>query len=234
MSDPRNGTLSDAIAEVTTIDILEAFDVPHKTKRGRTYILCPGHDDRHFGSCYVDKNDNGYYCYVCGRHVNKWNMVLTLNGNQPAAACNWFFATAGISPSETQQIDPYKIALKVIRQLDPHIRNNAIYNDTHACDKIDSSYGRNINGEYLYSELLLSNPLLELYKNDKNLFKKVTIRMLQAKINKIAKQKMLYGENKDESIFIEGVGLIPFPEMEDASQTEIDNIQELINTVKDM
>ena len=76
----RKGTLSDAISSVSTMDIIDSFAVPNRTRRGRTYILCPGHDDHNFGSCYIDKNDNGYYCYVCGEHVQKWEMVLKLNG----------------------------------------------------------------------------------------------------------------------------------------------------------
>ena len=121
------------------------------------------------------------------RTCNKWNMVLKLNGNRKVDAYEWFFKMAGMSPAEVNYDDPYRKALKVIRQLEQYVRNDAVYNDTYACDKIDSSYGRNIHGEYLYSELAITNPLMEVYKSDKGVFKKIVTRMLESEITKITK-----------------------------------------------
>lgn len=233
METTRKGTLSDAIEAVSTIEIIEAFDIPNKTRRGRTYLLCPGHDDLHFGSCYVDKNDNGYYCYVCGEHVNKWNMVLRLKGNKKVDACEWFFKMSGITPTEEYREDPYKKAIQVIRQLEQYVRNDVVYNDTHACDKIDSSYGRNINGEYMYSELAITNPLLEIYKSNKPMFKRLVLQMLDNEIQKTSKMMSSYKDG-DDCIYVDGVGLIPDEEMMDACNSVIMNIQTLMNTVKNL
>jgi hypothetical protein len=232
MGNIRKGTLSDAIDLVTTIDIVDAFDVPNKTRRGRTYILCPGHDDKHFGSCYIDKNDNGYYCYVCGEHVTKWNMVLKLNGNKKADACEWFFKMAGIDPTEERQDDPYKKVLQLIRQIEPYIKNNAIYNDTFVCDKVDSSYGRNINGEYMYSDLAIANPLMEVYKSNKLAFKQIVMQLLDAEIKKASNMMKSYETNPDDCVYINNVGLIPHEEMRLACESVITQINTIIKAVQ--
>ena len=227
----RKGTLSDAIDAVSTLDIVEEFDIPHKTQRGRTYLLCPGHDDRHFGSCYVDKNDNGYYCYVCGEHVTKWQMVLQLNGNKKSDACEWFFKMSGITPIEENRDDPYKKALQLIRRLEQYVHNDVVYNDTHACDKIDSSYGRNINGEYLYSDLTITNPLMELYKTNKNVFKDVVCRVLDKEIQKLSQTIAFYKEHADDCLYVESVGLVPYSDLATACESVRANIDDLVLSV---
>lgn len=227
----RKGTLSDAIGSVSTMDIIDAFGIPNKTRRGRTYLLCPGHDDRNFGSCYVDKNDNGYYCYVCGEHVNKWNMVLRLVGNKKAEACEWFFKMSGITPTEDYHEDPYKKALQIIRQLEQYVRNDVIYNDTCACDKIDSSYGRNINGDYLYSEVTVTNPLLDIYKSDKQIFKKIVLQILDNEIKKMSSAMSFYETTPNDCLYVEGVGPVPYEEMVSACNSIIANIQTLMLAV---
>lgn len=229
----RKGTLSDAIEAVSTIDIVEAFDVPHTTRRGRTYLLCPGHDDKHFGSCYVDKKDNGYYCYVCGEHVTKWNMVLQLNGNKKADACEWFFAMAGITPTEEKGDDPYRKALQLIRKLEQYVRNNPVYNDVCVCDKINSSYGRNINGEYLYSELAITNPLIDIYKANKTTFKNVVLNILDTEVKKVSRRMKQY-DNIDDCVYIDTVGLVPYSEMATACKSVIANIHNLMAEVEQL
>ena len=228
MGNVRKGTLSDAIDSVSTLDIIESFDVPNRTRRGRTYILCPGHDDKHFGSCYVDKNDNGYYCYVCGEHVTKWQMVLKLNGNRKKEACNWFFDTSGITPTEENREDPYKKIIHLIRRLEKYIRNNNVYNDTYACAKIDSSYGRNIGGEYLYSELTITNPLLDMYKSSKSVFKKTVMQILNTEINKTSKMLAFYSNHPDDCLYVEGIGPVPYDDMKNACIEVINSIKSLM------
>lgn len=227
----HKGTLSDAINKVSTIDIIEFYNVPHQARRGKIYILCPNpdHNDMHYGSCYVDKDDDGYYCYPCGAHVNKWNMVLQLNGNKKADAYAWFFQMAGMSPiEEKQHDDPYKKALRAIRRVEQYMRNGVIYNDVCACDKIDSSYGRNINGEYLYSEISIANPLMELYKSDKAAFKHTVDLRLNSEMQKLKKQMHLYKQNPDDGVYVDGVGLISNLELAnacDAVLSELDAIK---------
>jgi hypothetical protein len=229
----RQGTLSDAIESVSTIDIIESFDVPHTTRRGRTYLLCPGHEDKHYGSCYVDKNDNGYYCYVCGTHVDKWHMVLQLNGNRKVDACEWFFTMSGITPVREKSDDPYRKALHLIRKLEQYVRNNPVYNDVCVCDKIDSSYGRNINGEYLYSELAVTNPLMDIYKSDKNTFKVIATQLLDTEVKKVTEKMNFYAKN-DDCVYIDGVGLVSHSEMVTACEGVIANMHEVMAEIEQL
>lgn len=198
----REGTLKDAIEAVSTMDIVEHFKVPYEKRRGRTLILCPGHDDHSFGSCFIDNSDNGYYCYACKEWVNKWKMVLKLNGSNERAACDFFFSTAGIIPTKNKSVDPLTPVLKLIRELEDYIDNSTIYSDKYSCEKKESSYSRSLNGKYLFSEVAMRNPMLELYKSNKPLFKKLVIRQLQRKLKNIE-------EFGHDGCYITGIGLIP-------------------------
>ena len=171
------GTLSEAIQAVSTMEIVRQFDVPFQQRNGKVYLICPGHDDSHFGSCYIDKNDNGYYCYACNEHVDKWNMLLKVSGYSHRDAAKWFFETSGITPSSSG-INPLASINKLIAQVSKFCENSPIYNDLYDCKKLESSYGRIINGSYLFSEVQYGNPLLELYKQDKDLFQKIVLNVL--------------------------------------------------------
>ena len=41
--------------------------------RKRISVLCPGHDDHHYGSCYLTKG--GCKCFVCGKTYDVFDMV---------------------------------------------------------------------------------------------------------------------------------------------------------------
>ena len=224
----QKGTLADAIAAVSTLEIVEEFDIPYKTHRGRVYLLCPGHDDAHFGSCYIDRNDNGYYCYVCGEHVDKWNMVLRLKNNNKSDACAWFFQMAGLTPTEKSNNDPYKRITQLIKALEPHVKNSVVYNDLYPCEKIDSSYGRNMNGEYLYSELSITNPLMELYKTDKAVFKSVVTKQLKREQNRVKALSSVYQKKANSFFVIDEVGPISFSDLIAACDATEKEIAELI------
>lgn len=227
MEATRNGTLSDAIALVSTADVIDAFDIPNTTRRGRTYLLCPGHDDRHFGSCYVDKNDDGYYCYVCGEHVRKWDMVVKLCGNNGSSAREWFFRMSGLSPTEERRDDPYKKVISLIRRLEKYLDNKPVHNDLYVCDKVESSYGRSLNGEYLYSEIAITNPLLSLYKSDKPAFKSIISGILQKELRKIKAKQTTYGESND-GLYINDVGLFSGNEIKNACVPLVTELDELL------
>lgn len=228
----RRGTLSNAIDAVCTLEILDAFEIPHKTKRGRTYLLCPGHDDVHYGSCYVDKNDNGYYCYVCGEHVTKWEMVLKLT-NDKTRAREWFFAMSGIAPSKAEE-DPYKKAQQVIKQIEVYVKNSPIHYDLYSCEKNDSPYGRNLNGEYTYSEISVSNPLLDLYKADKQVFHDIVLRQLNCTSKELSALSRKYAAKPDDCIYVDGIGPIPNSELHTACVNMINKINALKDEVNDL
>lgn len=174
------GTLSDAVQAVSTIEIVEEFGIPNRTKNGKTYLLCPGHDDTHFGSCYIDKNDNGYYCYACSEHVPKWAMLRKVSGKSPRDAADWFFQHSGITPTRTA--NPLAPVMKLVKDLELYIDNSPLYEDQFVCAKSSSSYGRISHGDYFFSELISQNPLLNLYKQSPTVFATTCINALTEKI----------------------------------------------------
>lgn len=178
------GSLSDAISAVSTMEIVTEFKIPFEHRRGRTYLLCPGHDDQNFGSCYVDKNDDGYYCYACDEHVSKWDMLLKVSGFTHASAANWFFEKSGITPSKFSP-NPLANIHKLITKLQVFVDNSPTYDDIYDCKKLESTYGRTINGDYLFSELTSCSPLLDLYRDNKELFKTVVLNVLNRKKDKL-------------------------------------------------
>lgn len=52
---------------------LERTDDFHDYRRRRISVLCPGHDDRHFGSCYITAG--GCRCFVCDKEYDVFDMV---------------------------------------------------------------------------------------------------------------------------------------------------------------
>ena len=232
----RTGTLSDAIESVTTMDIVEAFGVPYQIRRGRTYLLCPGHDDTHFGSCYIDKNDNGYYCYVCGEQVTKWYMVLLLNGNKKKDAAEWFFKTAGITPAqESSHIeDPIKKVNRLIQKVDGFIKNKVVYNDFYTCEKKESSYGKRLQGEYLYSEMAITNPLVELYKTNKPAFKELMYRKVDAEIQKRNKKQVEFDKKPEEIFDLKEGGQLSFGELKIGTDVSVQFLQNLIVEINEL
>lgn len=51
----------------------DRMDDYHDYRRRRISVLCPGHDDHHFGSCYITAN--GCRCYVCNKEYDVIDMV---------------------------------------------------------------------------------------------------------------------------------------------------------------
>lgn len=224
----NNGNLTDAIEAVSTMDIVEHFGIPYQERRGRIYLLCPGHTDNHFGSCYVDKNDNGYYCYVCAEHVRKWDMLKKVSGYNNTDARDWFFRVSGITPSK--QANPLIPILQLIKDIGPFINNSTVYNDIHACEKQESSYGRIEQGEYLYSEPACAKPLLELYKTDSMLFAEVTKAALKTRIAEHERVIAFCNRHaKDKCIINGALQYNPkYQELKSQCEETIENINKLI------
>ena len=197
------GTLSDAIRETSTEMIIDEFGIPSLHKGGKIQILCPGHDDHSFGSCFVDRNDNGYFCYACGnKHVNKWDMLLQVSGFSGRSAAEWFFQKAGITP--TNKANPLARILKFIKEVSVYIDNSSVYDDQYVCTDADSSYGRVLRGEYLYSEVITNNPLLDLYKASPNLFVNTVVNALQVKKEELEKTEKFCAKHMNDIVMGKG------------------------------
>ena len=61
-----------AVADIETVAGTLGLETRHQGKN--VSILCPEHNDRHFGSCFLTKN--GYKCYACGAHGDMIHLVM--------------------------------------------------------------------------------------------------------------------------------------------------------------
>lgn len=46
----------------------------------RNSILCPFHNDRHYGSCKINKSGTGAKCYACGKRFSSIDLVMEYEG----------------------------------------------------------------------------------------------------------------------------------------------------------
>lgn len=177
------GTLIDAISMVPTIEIVEELSIPSQKRNGKVYLLCPGHDDHHFGSCYIDKSDNGYYCYACGLHVTKWQMLAQNTNWSKKEIANWFFVHSGITPDS--EIDPLIEIRKKLKKLGRILDTSPIYRDTNACKKKESPYGRTAGGSYLISEAVDNNPLFTMYMSNRDMLMRIVNNSIERKVERL-------------------------------------------------
>lgn len=52
-------------------------------------ILCPSHNDRHYGSCKLNIKSNFYYCFSCGASGNPIKLVQEVRNCTFISACNF-------------------------------------------------------------------------------------------------------------------------------------------------
>ncbi len=66
-------TLNEFIESGDPMDIVSAIGIKYQQMHNKVSILCPSHDDSHFGSCYI--TPKGYYCFACGAKGNWLKMA---------------------------------------------------------------------------------------------------------------------------------------------------------------
>ena len=60
---------------VVFTEVLSHFGIPIKTHGRSKSILCPLHNDSHYGSCLIRKN--GAYCFVCSEQINATKLAMS-------------------------------------------------------------------------------------------------------------------------------------------------------------
>ena len=50
-----------------------------KSSGRRISVLCPAHNDRHFGSCYIDTQRQTWHCFACHAGGNVVDLVMAAN-----------------------------------------------------------------------------------------------------------------------------------------------------------
>ena len=86
----KNKTISKALIkeQVSILDAVEALGIPTRKKGRRISILCPCHDDRHFGSCFL--YNNRFHCYACNEQGDVIDLVQKKLGLDFQDTLNWF------------------------------------------------------------------------------------------------------------------------------------------------
>lgn len=65
-----------AVKEAADISVVaDEIGLPMEYRGNQTLILCPCHDDLHFGSCFLKKNSNRFICYSCGAEGDVFELV---------------------------------------------------------------------------------------------------------------------------------------------------------------
>lgn len=64
-------------------EVIHYLGIPVK----KDSILCPLHDDRHYGSCIVSKKRRGVVCYVCNKHISTIKLLKAYNFSYYEALC---------------------------------------------------------------------------------------------------------------------------------------------------
>lgn len=65
-------------AELSMEIVAEELQIPMERKGRSLYCLCPWHDDRHFGSCYVE--EHAIHCRACGKIGDIYTVIQTVRG----------------------------------------------------------------------------------------------------------------------------------------------------------
>ena len=168
--------------------VADELRVPIFTKRRRSLIYCPCHNDHHLGSCYI--TNKKFYCYSCHAEVDVFAFVqAVLNVGFPEALKIVADICGGAEQYEVtdadaiQQIDTLRFISRK-QQEAIGIISNPIYahigmadyddieelrNEGYVVEQENDSTGEQIG--YSVKKRVLSNPLLELYKEDRDAYR---------------------------------------------------------------
>lgn len=70
---------------LTPMDFRSVLSYYRMEIRGNS-ILCPFHNDKHFGSCFIRKDQKSAYCYVCEKIISAIDLVVYFEDLSPMNA----------------------------------------------------------------------------------------------------------------------------------------------------
>lgn len=174
--------------------------VPMKKTGNAWSILCPLHDDNHYGSCKVKKDNSGATCFVCNKKIKPLKLLKVYGHGYYGALCilaqlngtDFQYEQAGKSNSIKKEKEQRKLALKMkynwqeacFLGFAPHVKNIEI---KHTFEEISNGqYYKDVQSDesVLYVQIQTGgNPLKDLEKEDPEAFRYLMIQK--------AKEKML-------------------------------------------
>ncbi len=85
----------DSLKDADMEDICDAIGVEVKHISGHKQVICPFHDDKSFGSCFITKN-NYLHCFACGANADTIKLVQQVESSSFYEACCRISNIAGI------------------------------------------------------------------------------------------------------------------------------------------
>ena len=84
-----------SVADVETV--VESLGIETRRTGRNISILCPVHDDQHYGSCFLTKR--GFYCHACGAHGDIFKLTSLVRNASFPEACEYVCSLYGDSDS---------------------------------------------------------------------------------------------------------------------------------------
>lgn len=187
--------------------VAEALDIEVKTVGRRHQILCPAHNDRNYGSCYL--TERGYFCYSCGARGDVYDLVRRTLNISFDDSVKWVAELFG----EDTNIDTSERVFCISRADAEFIGLSceAVYTDIAFLDEMDddlpkgtacvSEYDRKGNFlGYRVQRLVTSNPLRGLCRDDPVSYRKLIDTACENTVQKYLTLDRLFREGTCSSI----------------------------------
>lgn len=158
-----------------SLTVAEHLGLEVRRVGNRNSILCPAHNDTHYGSCIL--TEKGFICYSCGAHGSVIDLVMLAEDKPYGAAVEILGECCGGKEFYQASSDYYE--MRLLDGESRHflgIKNRPVYTELPAdeeCDEENCQYEYSVvTGELICLEkrLLAQNPLLELMKNDEEAY----------------------------------------------------------------
>lgn len=77
----KEGDREELLDVVSPLMAVEYLGLPTKKMGSNLSILCPSHNDTHYGSCMILHGGKYCKCYACGKRFNALNILMDANGD---------------------------------------------------------------------------------------------------------------------------------------------------------
>lgn len=195
----------EAIREAADILVVaEEIGIPIQMSGKNPQIICPCHDDQHFGSCYLDTERKTFRCYSCGAKGDIFALVqAALNISFPEAKAVIAETCGGTSQFEMSGEEikrSYQHSGMMLSKADQDflgIQNDTVYTDIafyQDPDCVDDEQKHNVIIEYDHEDrpvgcrvqkCVLSNPLYSLMRDNEEVYHELIDNFCQRKIDQL-------------------------------------------------
>lgn len=166
-----------------SVDILTVCDwlgIPTSIKGRNINILCPAHNDKNFGSCYI--RDNKFVCYTCNIAGDIFDLVMHSRGCDFKEACKWLCDHLGgemkwDTTNRKKILDDESLETIFLSTIqNPIYITDAFLTESEYFDTDDKLHIKMYNDTKsdmcicVKEKMVLHNPLLDLCRNDEEAY----------------------------------------------------------------